>query len=178
MSLSILIVDDDEPLRTRLSRAFSDRGFRTFVAADTVDAETVLRTERPDRAVFDLRMPGASGLRLLERVAEIPPDTAVVMLSGYGSIAAAVDAVRLGAVNFVQKPADVEDLLAAFERADAPPLNPPEAQYVAPTLARAEWEHINRVLADCGGNISRAARQLGLHRRTLQRKLQTRPPKD
>jgi len=171
-------VDDDEPLRTRLARAFVERGFRTHVAATGAEAMDLVRAECVDRAIIDLRMPGISGLGLLETIREVSPETAVVMLSGYGSIASAVDAIRLGAVNFVQKPADVEDLLAAFERAEAPPLSPPESQYSAPSLARAEWEHINRVLADCGGNISRAARQLGVHRRTLQRKLQTRPPKE
>jgi len=174
---SILIVDDDGPLRMRLERAFSDRGFQTHVAGNAAEAEALIRTTPIERALIDLRMPGASGLDLLETIRDVSPATAVVMLSGYGSIAAAVDAVRLGAVNFVQKPADVEDLLAAFERADSPPSKPSDVEYLAPSLARAEWEHINRVLTDCGGNISRAARQLGLHRRTLQRKLQTPPPK-
>lgn len=161
----------------RLQRAFTERGFRAIEAADAHEAESLIVNHRIDRAVIDLRMPGTSGLQLLETFRRLSPDTAVVMLSGYGSIATAVDAVRLGAVNFVQKPADVDDLLAAFERAESPPLDPPIADYVAPSLARTEWEHINRVLSDCGGNISQAARQLGLHRRTLQRKLQTRPPK-
>ena len=107
----------------------------------------------------------------------IDATTRVVMLTGYGSISTAIDAMRLGADNYVAKPADVDDILAAFERAEAPPLQP-SADYKAPSLARAEWEHINRVLSDCGGNISEAARRLDVHRRSLQRKLQKYPPRE
>ena len=88
----------------------------------------------------------------------------------------AIDAVRLGATYYLSKPADADDIVAAFARGEAPPLAPPDIEYKAPSLARAEWEHINRVLSDCGGNISEAARRLGIHRRSLQRKLQKYPP--
>ena len=98
------------------------------------------------------------------------------MLTGYGSISTAIDAVRLGAVHYLPKPADADDIVNAFARGDAPALEPPEVEYRAPSLARAEWEHINRVLSDCGGNISEAARRLGIHRRSLQRKLHKYPP--
>jgi two-component system, response regulator RegA len=104
-------------------------------------------------------------------------ETKIVVLTGYGSIATAMEAVRLGATGYITKPADVDDVLAAFARGDAAAV-PPVAGYAAPSLARAEWEHINRVLADCDGNISEAARRLKIHRRSLQRKLQKRPPKD
>ena len=99
-----------------------------------------------------------------------------VVLTGYGSIATAIDAVRLGATYYLSKPADADDIVAAFVRGEAPPLEPPaDHEYRAPSLARAEWEHINRVLSDAGGNISEAARRLGIHRRSLQRKLQKYP---
>ena len=129
-------------------------------------------------AVVDLKMPGGSGLDVLESLLEIDPSTRVVILTGYGSIATAVDAVRLGAVNYLPKPADADDILAAFDRGEKPPQHRTDLEFDAPSLARAEWEHINRVLADCGGNISEAARRLGIHRRTLQRKLEKYPPNE
>jgi len=136
------------------------------------------RQESPELAVVDLRMPDGSGLELLKALKEIDPATQVVMLTGYGSISTAVQAVRLGASHYVPKPADADDILAAFEKAQQPaaPPTPGTIDFQPPTLARAEWEHINRVLGDCGGNISEAARRLGIHRRSLQRKLQKHPP--
>ena len=117
-------------------------------------------------------MPGKSGLELVKALLEMDPHTKIVVLTGYGSIATAIGAVRLGATHYLSKPADADDIVAAFARGDAPPLAPTDVDYQAPSLARAEWEHINRVLSDCGGNISEAARRLGIHRRSLQRKLQ------
>lgn len=171
----MLVVDDDDVLRAQLVRVFERRGFAAHGASDAETARALASTIAPKLAVIDLRMPGDDGLALLRDLLRIKPDTRIVMLTGYGSIATAVEAVRLGAVNYLPKPADVDDILAAFERGDAPPLSSSEA-YEAPSLARAEWEHINRVLADCGGNISEAARRLGIHRRSLQRKLQKYPP--
>ena len=130
----------------------------------------------PEFAVVDLKMPGKSGLELVKALREIDPSTKTIVLTGYGSIATAIDAVRLGATYYLSKPADADDIVAAFARGEAPPLEPPDIEYKAPSLARAEWEHINRVLSDCGGNISEAARRLGIHRRSLQRKLQKYPP--
>lgn len=127
-------------------------------------------------AVVDLRMPGENGLELLKHLHALYPQMRVVILTGYGSISNAVDALRLGAVNYVAKPAGTDDILAAFERAESPPLTAVDTHEV-PSLARAEWEHINRILSDCSGNISEAARRLGIHRRSLQRKLQKYPPK-
>ncbi len=174
---SILLVDDDEVFRKRLARAFEDRGYDVRVAADYDQALLAARQDSPELAVVDLRMPGRSGLELVKALRTIDGATKVVVLTGYGSIATAVDAVRLGAANYLAKPADADDILAAFHRAEAPPLEPPDPSYAeAPSLARAEWEHINRVLSDCGGNISEAARRLGIHRRSLQRKLQKYPP--
>ena len=173
---SILIVDDDRVLRERLQRAFTTRGYDVRVAADVDDALRAARAEPPEYALVDLRMPGGSGLDLVRELHALDAATRIVVLTGYGSIATALDAVRLGATHYLAKPADVHDILAAFARdRAAEPATPLDFQ--APSLARAEWEHINRVLSDCGGNISEAARRLGMHRRSLQRKLQKRPPR-
>ncbi len=172
----LLLVDDDEVFRTRMARAFVERGYEVASAGDFDGAVAQARTESPELAVLDLKMPGKSGLELVKALLEIDPQTKIVVLTGYGSIATAIDAVRLGATYYLQKPADADEILAAFARGQAPPLDPPESDYRAPSLARAEWEHINRVLSDCGGNISEAARRLGIHRRSLQRKLQKYPP--
>jgi len=174
---SILIVDDDELFRTRLAAAFSRRGYESRTAAGHGEAVASARVESPELAVIDLRMEGPSGLELLRDLLEIDPSTRVVLLTGYGSIATAVEAMRLGATNYVPKPADADEIIVAFERGEAPPLAPTERDFEAPSLARTEWEHINRVLADCGGNISETARRLGIHRRSLQRKLQKHPPR-
>jgi two-component system response regulator RegA len=173
---SILLVDDDDVFRERLGRAFRTRGYDVRTAADYDAAMSAAREDSPEYAVVDLRMPGRSGLELVRDLVALDASSRIVVLTGYGSISTAVDAIRLGAANYVPKPADVEDLEAAFTRADAPPLVGSEDHFEAPSLARAEWEHINRVLADCGGNISEAARRLGIHRRSLQRKLAKRPP--
>ena len=173
---SILIVDDDDVFRRRLARAFEDRDYDTRVAGNYDEAVASACSDSPELAVTDLKMPGRSGLELVQALHEIDPSTKVVVLTGYGSIATAIDAVRLGATYYLPKPADADDIVAAFARGESPPLDPPEPEYQAPSLARAEWEHINRVLSDCGGNISAAARRLGIHRRSLQRKLQKYPP--
>lgn len=172
---SILIVDDDDVLRKRLVRAFADRGFDARGASGFDEAVLFAEADPPELCVVDLRMPGRGGLELLQELKRIEPHTEVVILTGYGSIATAIDAVRLGAVYFLPKPADADDILAAFDRGRAPP-STDSGEGGAPSLARAEWEHIQRVLADTGGNISEAARRLGLHRRSLQRKLQKMPP--
>lgn len=174
---SILLVDDDEILRERLARAFRDRGFEVSTAGDYEAAMAQTQEEVPELAVVDLRMPGRSGLELVRDLVGLNEGVKVVVLTGYGSIATAVDAVRLGAVSYLPKPADADDIMDAFARSEGPPLTGPVSDHEAPTLARAEWEHINRVLQDTGGNISEAARRLGLHRRSLQRKLQKYPPR-
>jgi two-component system response regulator RegA len=171
----LLVVDDDRALRERLARALRDRGLEVRTAASFDEAVAHAREHSPARAVVDLRMPGRSGLELVRELREIAPEVEIVVLTGYGSIATAVEAMRLGAVHYLPKPADAEDVLAAFERSPEPPAEAAEA--TAPSLARAEWEHINRVLADSGGNVSEAARRLGLHRRSLQRKLSKFPPR-
>jgi two-component system, response regulator RegA len=175
---TLLIADDDRVLRERMARAFRDRGFDVRTAASYDEALASAKSDSPEMAVVDLKMPGASGLQLVRELKTIDPATKVVVLTGYGSIATAIDAIRLGATYFLPKPADADDILAAFARGQTPPLDPPAPDYRAPSLARAEWEHINRVLSDCAGNISEAARVLGIHRRSLQRKLQKYPPRE
>ena len=175
---SILVVDDTLILRERLSTAFQQRGFRVETAASYDEAIEVFTRHPTELAVLDLRMPGRSGLELLVRLLNIRPETRAIMLSGFGSIPASIDAIRAGAVNFLSKPADADDILGAFIRGDAPTMPQNAVEFPAPSLARTEWEHIHRVLGDCGGNISEAARRLGIHRRSLQRKLRKRAPED
>jgi two-component system response regulator RegA len=173
---SILVVDDDELLRQQLARAFERRGLEVRTASGIAEAQHLIETDSPELAVVDLKMPDGSGLKLVELLRKVDPTTRIVVLTGYGSIATAIDAVRLGATYYLQKPADADEVLAAFLRGDGPQQDPQSVPR-APTLARAEWEHINRVLNDCSGNLSEAARRLGLHRRSLQRKLQKFPPR-
>ncbi len=165
---SLLLVDDDATYRERLAKAITLRGYDVRTAADVEAAAALAEMDSPEFAVLDLRMPGESGLELLRRLMVIDSTTKVLMLTGYGSIATAMEAVRLGAVNYLTKPADVDDILAAFHpEGQAAETNP---GLETPSLARVEWEHIQRVLNDCEGNLSEAARRLGMHRRSLQRK--------
>lgn len=173
---SLLVVDDDRVFRERLAHALASRGYEVATAADYDEAMARARHDSPELAVVDLKMPGRSGLELVRDLLAIDPTTRIVVLTGYGSIATAIDAIRLGAVHYLSKPADADEIVAAFARGAAPPLDPAPRELVAPSLARAEWEHIQRVLSDAGGNVSEAARRLGLHRRSLQRKLAKRPP--
>ena len=174
---SILLVDDSIVLRDRLALAFQERGFRVAVASNHDEALSVFRKQPTDLAVLDLRMPGKPGLVLLQELKQLHPATQFLILSGFGSIATAIDAIRLGAVNFLPKPADADDILNAFARGGSEvEVSDAEEDIPVPTLAQAEWEHIHRILADCGGNISEAARRLGIHRRSLQRKLRKRAP--
>lgn len=174
---SILLVDDSFVLRDRLALAFQERGFRVAVAGSYDEALSVFRQSPTDLAVLDLRMPGKPGMALIPELKKIHPETKILILSGFGSIATAIDAIRLGATNFLPKPADADDILNAFARVGSEIEIPQVEEGIpVPTLAQAEWEHIHRVLADCGGNISEAARRLGIHRRSLQRKLRKRAP--
>jgi two-component system response regulator RegA len=170
----MLVVDDDEVFRTRLVRALGSRGFDVRSAENAEQALVLAREDSPEYAVVDLRMPGESGLELVRGLKAIDPTTKVVVLTGFGSIATAIEAVRLGATDYLTKPANTDEILAAFERGNDPEKVAPIPENV-PSLARAEWEHIHRVLTHCGGNVSQAARLLGIHRRSLQRKLSKRP---
>ncbi len=178
MSKTILLVDDDEVLRNRLQRAFVSRGYDVRVAVDVDEAEASLETHRPDLCVLDLKMPGRSGMDFLKILQAQSPNTRTVMLTGYGSISNAVEAVKLGAVNYVPKPVDADDVLMALNETDTTKFKPPQQEdsIPAPSLAEAEWQHIQRVLSDTGGNISEAARRLEIPRRTLQRKLKKMAP--
>lgn len=174
---SILLVDDSIVLRDRLALAFQERGFDVSLASNFDEAVSVFSRSPTDLAVLDLRMPGKPGLVLLQELRKISPETKFLILSGFGSIATAIDAIRMGATNFLPKPADADDILNAFARGDSEvDAADPDEGIPVPTLAQAEWEHIHRILADCGGNISEAARRLGIHRRSLQRKLRKRAP--
>jgi len=172
---SILLVDDDERLRSRMARAFAARGYEAQEADGYDAAIAIAELESTEFAVVDLRMPGKSGLDVVRELHRIDPATKVVVLTGYGSIATALEAVRLGATHYLTKPANVDEVIASFDRRvredesgiDAETQGEPPT----PSLARVEWEHIQRVLTDCGGNITKAAERLGIHRRSLQRKL-------
>jgi len=167
---TILVVDDDEVFRNRLVRAFAERGLEARGAANAGEALAAATAESPELAVVDLRMPDRSGLEVVRALKDMDPATSVVVLTGYGSIATALEAVRLGAAHYLTKPADADEILRAFHRRETPRGEAVSPEHV-PSLARAEWEHIQRVLVDCKGNVSQAARVLGVHRRSLQRKL-------
>ena len=173
---SILLVDDDDILRNRLTRAFVARGYDVYSAKTKEDAVSQAREAQPERAVLDLKMPDTSGIEVLREILKVSPLTQAVILTGYGSITNAVEAIRLGAINYLTKPADADEILAAFENRPETP-QPTEAKgYNPQSLAEAEWDHIHRVLNDCGGNLSEAARLLDIPRRTLQRKLKKLAP--
>jgi two-component system response regulator RegA len=179
----LLVVDDDETFRARLSRALGERGFDVVAAAEPATALAAARQARPAYAVVDLKMPGGSGLDLVRDLAALDAGIRIVVLTGYGSIASAVEAMHRGAHHYLSKPADADEIIAALQREAAPPeaspsrAAPAAAAPPTPTLARAEWEHLSRILADVGGNISEAARRLGITRRTLQLKLKKDPPR-
>jgi two-component system response regulator RegA len=171
---SILVVDDDAAFRQRLVKALAARGVDARSAGSADEALALARQAIPKGAILDMRMPGSSGLDLIPQLLALSADMQIVVLTGYGSIATAVEAVRRGAINYLTKPLDADQILAAFDSDHAAPA--PVAAENIPSLARVEWEHIQRILTDCDGNISLAARKLGLHRRSLQRKLGKLPP--
>ncbi|MCA8888064.1 MAG: ActR/PrrA/RegA family redox response regulator transcription factor [Parvularculaceae bacterium] len=171
---SLLIVDDDEPFRIRLGRAMEKRGFTPMLAAGVKDALGLARERPPAFAVVDLRLEDGDGLEVVNGVHDLREDCRVVMLTGYGNIATAVAAVKAGAVDYLSKPADADDvekaLLARGGERPEPPENPMSAD-------RVRWEHIQRVYELCDHNVSETARRLGMHRRTLQRILAKRAPR-
>lgn len=172
---AILLVDDDEVFRERLARALRDRGYDVATAADHDGALAAAQERKPDFAIIDLRMPGLSGLALIGPLHAIRPGARIVVLTGYGSITSAVEALRAGAHDYLSKPVDADQIIGALTGEPARPAA--ATPTLSPTLARAEWEHIQRILADCGQNISEAARRLGITRRTLQLKLKKYPPR-
>lgn len=172
----VVVVDDDEVFRTRLCRALEQRGWEAHAAADAARALELSGEVSPDLALVDLRMPESSGLDLVRDLKKLDSTVSVIVLTGYGSIATALSAMKLGADHYLSKPADVDQILVAYEALDVPQPSSAELPKAVPSLARVEWEHIQRVLADCDGNISQAAKLLGIHRRSLQRKLSKYPP--
>ncbi|MFN3751325.1 MAG: response regulator transcription factor [Thiobacillus sp.] len=175
IAMKLLIVEDDADFAAALARAMGKRGCAVALAHDAAAAQAVAQTFCPSHAVVDLKLPGESGLRVVAQLAARDPAPAIVVLTGYASIATAVEAVRLGARHYLAKPADADEILAALLRDQ-----PDAALDVNPeplSVARLEWEHIQKVLAEHDGNISATARALKMHRRTLQRKLDKRPPR-
>lgn len=169
---SILIIDDDDILRTRLEKAFSNRGYRVYSANGFVSAVERMKATQPDFAVIDLKMPDGTGLDLLDEFRKSSPHTKTVIVTGYGNIANAVEAVKRGAIEYLTKPTDADQILTALQQE----VNTPATELQTASLAEAQWEHIQRVLNDCNGNITEAARRLDIPRRTLQRKLKKLAP--
>jgi two-component system response regulator RegA len=173
--INFLIIDDDVTFATTLARALSRRGFHVEQAHNATDALAMTTAVQPDKVILDLKLAKTSGLHLLKELKEIHPNLQVIILTGYSSVATAVEAIKLGALNYLCKPATVDEILATFGDISGNP----EAEVAAtvPSVERLEWEHIQKILQDNNGNISATARELGMHRRTLQRKLQKRPVK-
>lgn len=171
-----LLVDDDEALTSVLARALTRRGFHCIQAHTADQALEVCKANSIDRVVLDLKLAESSGLQLIPQLLAVQPEMKIVMLTGYSSIATAVEAIKLGAENYLPKPAAVDDILAAFSGEAGQSVVAVE-DLTPPSVDRLEWEHIQRVLKEHDGNISATARALGMHRRTLQRKLNKRPVK-
>lgn len=171
---SLLLVDDDEPFLRRLARAMEKRGFEVETSDCVAGGKAIATARPPAYAVVDLRLEDGNGLDVVEVLREKRPDSRIVVLTGYGAIATAVTAVKIGATDYLSKPADANDITAALLAADdelpPPPENPMSAD-------RVRWEHIQRVYELCDRNVSETARRLNMHRRTLQRILAKRSPK-
>lgn len=163
---TLLIVDDDDTFRMRLARAMERHGYRVTTAAEVDEACGKARILRPAYAVVDLRIPNGSGLEVVKALREVRADMRVVILTGYGNIATAVAAVKVGAIDYLAKPADADDIDRALNAGDRPLPLPPENPMSAD---RVRWEHIQRVFEQCDRNVSETARRLNMHRRTLQR---------
>lgn len=173
MSLRVLVIDDDEAFAATLARSLSRRGATTTVASSTAQALAAMSAFGPTHAVLDLKLGSENGLATLRELLQQRPTLRVLLLTGYASLATAVEAIKLGATNYLAKPVDAQAVLAALGNSEPVVAATPDDR--GPSLKRLEWEHIQRVLSECDGNISAAARRLGLHRRTLQRKLGKRP---
>ena len=173
---SLLLVDDDEDFLNALAPAMRKRGFLVSLANSAESAFELAKQEAPEFAVVDLKMPGNSGLVLVRQIASLNAGTRIVVLTGFASIATAVEAIKLGATHYLAKPVDADEIVAAFEKQSG------NAELELSTnplsIDRLEWEHIQRVLAEHDGNISATARSLNMHRRTLQRKLGKNPSKN
>jgi two-component system response regulator RegA len=170
-----MVVDDDDAFREAMELEFTDRGFHVITACDHRSALGLAAMHQPQYAVIDLRLNGERGLEVLRDLKERLPNMRAVVLTGYGSIATSVEAIKLGASHYLTKPCDPDDIEKAFHREEGDPSV--EAPEEIPSLARHEREYIEYVLSATGGNISEAARRLGLHRQSLQRKLRKYPPR-
>jgi two-component system, response regulator RegA len=172
----LLLVDDDPVFCRVLAEALARRGFSVDTAHSVDQALDMVGGDPPSYAVVDLSMPGASGLVLVQQLREMDPDMRILVLTGYASVATAVEAIKLGATHYLAKPADTEQVIAALHQGEGDADVHVSDRPVS--VRRLEWEHIQKVLRECDGNISAAARRLGMHRRTLQRKLAKRPVRD
>ena len=170
---ALLLVDDDATFCDVMRRALGRRGFQVSLAHDVNQALALARCQAPSHAVIDLNMPGDSGLRLIPELRTLSREIRIVVLTGYASVVTAVEAIKLGAIYYLAKPVDADAVVAAFNRKDGDAATPVSARPLS--VGRLEWEHIQRVLSDNHGSISATARSLGMHRRTLQRKLAKRP---
>jgi two-component system response regulator RegA len=171
---TLLIVDDDAPLRNRLARAMTERGFTVTAAASVAEGIQASGPATPAYAVIDLRLADGSGLEVVSNLRAARGDIRIVMLTGYGNIASAVVAIKAGAVDFLAKPVDADQVTAALLETDRPLPPPPEDPMSAD---RVRWEHIQRVFEQCNRNVSETARRLKMHRRTLQRILNKHAPR-
>lgn len=176
MNEQTLIIDDDPNFNAILVRTLERRGYIVFGALDTASALQLARETQAGQIILDLNLNGSSGLALIPELLAINPDCRIVVLTGYASIATAVDAVKLGAIQYLAKPVEIEAILSAFEDDNGPHLDLPASDEPL-SVDRMEWEHIQRILNENDGNISATARALKMHRRTLQRKLSKRPVK-
>lgn len=177
----LLLVDDDATFVRVLARALGSRGFEVITATDFEQARTLTRRHQPRYCVLDLKLGEENGLRLLPELHALVPDMRVLLLTGYASIATAVEAIKRGAHDYLAKPVDADAVVRALldgDSADPDDNDLPEAPEAPLALRRLEWEHIQRVLTECDGNISETARRLGMHRRTLQRKLSKHPVRE
>ncbi len=170
-----MIVDDDPVFTDVLARSLGKRGHQAITASNSEDAVIQARRHRPDKVILDLKLVGESGLALIPRLKDLLPNSDILMLTGYSSVSTAVEAIKLGATNYLCKPATTQEILSALENTQGDPEAPIADD--PPSVARLEWEHIQRVLQENDGNISATARALSMHRRTLQRKLEKRPSK-
>lgn len=171
----LLIVDDDEIFCEALSRAMQRKNFEPFIATNITDAIEVSLSNKPAYAIVDLRIAQESGLTLISKLLKDSPEIKIVILTGYASIATAIEAIKLGAIHYLTKPANSNQIIAAFEKESGDTTTPLTDQPMS--VERLEWEHIHKVLSEHDGNISASARALNMHRRTLQRKLNKFPRK-
>ncbi|RUL73966.1 response regulator transcription factor [Dyella choica] len=180
-SRPLLIVDDDATFVRVLTRALTSRGFEVLTAGNADEARALSQRHQPRHCVLDLKLGEENGLRLIPELRELVPDVRILLLTGYASIATAVEAIKRGAHDYLAKPVDADAVVRALLEGDTVQqgedevIDAPEAPLA---LRRLEWEHIQRVLTECDGNISETARRLGMHRRTLQRKLSKHPVRE